>query len=532
MGTTAKAALVLGSLVAVGLIWKGQSPSQLSGPELPPDMAAPISMESGSIEAHEQHLYPDTTSEPVELTKTTQRIVVPENPSPRPEDTAPPAENGLLLGRIDILEGVEWVPSKEDGQVTLMASIPNPAGPAILGKDHSVPVLGGHFEFRLPEQGDHILLHDVELGGHQYLCDIRFRFRSIVPSQVVPFRATRKPRAWLHALDQQTLEHLGEVTVIQASPGKKHQILPLPKSTIVSKDGVSPVQLPYLETSPSRRHMDVLVHSPGYAWQRATITEQDPDPTVVHLRPGGNFTVEITGPLTQESTLRMYPQGQHAHHRNPIGEWSVAEETRTRTVHGVLPGEYELSYELGSRHQPVNLGSVNFTQAAAKSELVYLATEPYDDIPTVPFAGTVHIPESWQIRRASLRVERLDRGPSEADFGEYFKLTAIPKTEDYSFDTKEVPMGRYKVYVNDTCLAWSHTLGIHGDPHASFALPEANKVLVEVTDGESGEILSEVYAMWIVTKPATGYFASSSPTHCSIRNPDAMNSTRRLVRSR
>ena len=266
-----------------------------------------------------------------------------------------------------------------------------------------------------------------------------------------------------------------------------------------------------------------FIRAPGYAWKRIEIDVRKRSENILHLKPGGNLDVTIKGYKNDKKVeLRIrksdydYPDYVFGIKRNgkmeiesiETGKYIVRAEMGDAITNALIPGS-----------GPLILAEENVEVFKAQKTSLSLILNHVNKIKTVPFSGTITIPDSWNMKNVSMQIDFLGTPINDTPISIYFSNKRDERVNDnyedirshelvpiknkkgvFSWDAGLVQPGEYNINIlnYDTIVK----VGKEGNTDANICLPDMEDVSIQIVDLVSRRIIdvNEIRVIRIVDK--------------------------------
>ena len=388
---------------------------------------------------------------------------------------------------------------------------------------------------------------------------------AVDPEEVLEVRATWLRIPILHVVDALSGDSLSPVEIVKCSNWRRDDNDhpgDFEPSAVVWSSASSPVTLTPHDcgTSSFTHHVDLWVHSPGYAWARIKIDFEVDEERTLALQPAAELAITLVnyepppkrkrrgvpalnpmlhlrGDLDPECrsiaefeavvrTLeRQYPTGKEATikefqtlidrlRENPQLEGEIGLEHRLGKVEnpivltGLEAGEVTATVDLGDDWDDdrIILGWVSARLEAGQRTEVDLVVEPLPRFdPPVPLAGTFFLPPAWGEVKVSLTLQAMDL-PGVEDYSiaslSLSEMEPVAGREGlYRWSAGKVIPGRYEAIIDPFNLQLLVRVPTEGSPDAHIEIGEPASVVVRVLEAESGTRASIKAVCWNCEQP-------------------------------
>ena len=262
---------------------------------------------------------------------------------------------------------------------------------------------------------------------------------------------------------------------------------------------ISPVRIAPTVNDLEAASTPVRIGAPGYSWRSIEIVGRESREHVVELVRSGSLALDVRGPSPMsKARLRLYRKRGKGW--RVVAEYHVTPD-QTLVAEGLAPGRYEARVEIGHYFDgPVRLGTASFAISAGERQVAAITYEDVTKPRAVPFAGTVHVPDGWDLQDFSMGLDLLGTPLlGQRQQNPFFRvgrgLTAVPnQPRTYQFDAGQVQEGRYEIKFRTLNYQLGTTLGPNGNSSLEIRIPEPATVRVDVEGeiGSGGEFLREI----------------------------------------
>ncbi len=368
----------------------------------------------------------------------------------------------------------------------------------------SIPVSGGRFNTLIDQNGT------IEFFGA--VLESR-PARVVAPSGAIRASAAGNLRiiirydalTMLHLKSVETGEPLTNIEVIRVQDYSRsslpHPGWSLPQDAKIVTDE-SPVALDGRIGSIGSA---VAIHAraAGHQWRRITVDLVAGGERELSLERSGSTMVRIFGDVEREGVvLRIREQGRVGSPHSEIPVTGITE----KLLEGLLPGSWTATLESGHwAHQPEIFDEVAFDLEAGG--LLELELEiPLDDEERVDLAGTVYIPEGWDLDNFSVRVRPTGPGTDPINdtievYSNTMQSTSVAGGFLWEWGPVQVKPGTFSILVLPVGVGGLFEVPDGGLLDASIELPAAVDVTVQavLADGSGNAFPSLI--RWAPLRP-------------------------------
>jgi len=435
--------------------------------------------------------------------------------------TAPPAiedaqeEGALLRGRFEVLDQHGVLHTTASGSFV----------PVLWNGNHwdngkAVSVTEGHFQLRLAE-GQELGISSIRLGDRQTWTSPEDRYSASGQEDVV-IQARWPGLTILHVFGSDSGVGLDNVSVVHHGDNLAHPGIAGPKNLIV-EGASSPIEI----AAPDKMTFPVgsyWVGAPGYTWQRLTLDLSRGSERQVHLDRGGEVLVHIARgkvgeDLLRRASLRLHvlpsasddPEQPNAlPSREAWGDQvfqAEVDESTPMLISGAAPGDYVALVEIGDYwDEPLVLGQTALGLEAGRVSDAWIRLEaPQLARTPVPLAGTLLLPEAWDLSSLALHFEPLDLpgGGSERRHS-LFLSDMYPVAQHsglYRWRLPPVQPSRYLVRILSPQHQSIVDTGPNGNEAARIEIGAPADVELQLREDETGQVVCTEKVLWCCNDP-------------------------------
>jgi hypothetical protein len=427
-----------------------------------------------------------------------KEVALPEAPTPMEAEIPQ-----LLRGAVILVDSNGAGLPPGSGELTLLA------WQGRIGRDVKVAVRDGEWKVVLQklEGAERLSVGSISIEGERFVLDSPEGPFALPDDLFVEIAAHRRRGTTLHVVDAATDLDLSGVRLARDRSGGRafH-----PGSQVEGK-GVrtglrSPIalQAEFTEkqlSSLGRGHLFVVAD--GYAWAPVKIDLDAGGEYRVALRPGADLEVTLIGyDPASKAELRLY---------GARGDRPVTSRIRSGEdpiqVSGLPAGLLSVRIEIGKWYsEPLVLGEVQVELTAGELAYATVEIEAAPVVEYVSIAGTIHVPDAWEIEEVLVRMHFL--GTALAGFDDRQALTIRESTASsrpgyhafaWSFD--RMLIGKYELGSRDPGYSIIIDVPTGGRDDYVLELPPPAELLVEVVEEVSGAPVQLESLGWHAERP-------------------------------
>ncbi|MDE0959359.1 MAG: hypothetical protein OSB09_01115 [Planctomycetota bacterium] len=373
-----------------------------------------------------------------------------------------------------------------------------------LAGSRSIPVIRGRFQLVTPQEGA------IQFFG----AIIENRpARVVAPIGIIKSRAAGVVRVILRydALTMLSLksavtgEELTDVEVIRVQDYSRSS-LPHPGWALPEDPRIVSQQSPVaLDGRIGSIGSAVALHARalGHEWRRITVDLVAGGERELSLEQSGTISLRLFGDTEREGVvLRLREQGRAG---SPHSEVTVT-GVSTQQLEGLLPGSWIATLESGHwAHQPEVFDEISFELTT--EDVLELDLEiPFDDEERVDLAGSVFIPEGWQLDNFSVRIR--PTGPGSDPINDTIEVQSVSMVSTsmaggflWEWGPVQVKQGSHGILVLPVGVGDLFQVGEDGLLDANIELPAPVDISVQTVLADGTGVATPSLIRWAPVRP-------------------------------